>query len=48
VISSTPDLEFLNLGLDIDLGTLEVGGSFHITSKNVLSELPVTSSGEFL
>jgi hypothetical protein len=48
VTSANPDLEFLNLGLDIDLGTLEVGGSFHITSKNVLSELPVTSSGDLL
>jgi hypothetical protein len=45
VTAANPDLEFLNLGLEIDLGTLEVGGSFHIASKNILSELPVTSSG---
>jgi hypothetical protein len=45
VTSANPDLEFLNLGLEINLGTLEVGGSFHIASKSILSELPVTGSG---
>jgi hypothetical protein len=46
--SANPNLEFLNLGLDIDLGTLQIGGRFEIISKNVLAELPVTSSGEFM
>jgi hypothetical protein len=48
VTSANPNLEFLNLGLDIDLGSLEVGGNFEIISKNVLAEIPVTSSGELM
>jgi hypothetical protein len=48
VASAQPDLEFLNLGLDIELGTLQVGGRFEIISKNVLAEIPVTSSGDFM
>ncbi|PNF26093.1 hypothetical protein B7P43_G04917, partial [Cryptotermes secundus] len=48
VASAKPNLEFLNLGLDIELGTLQVGGKFEIISKNVLAEIPVTSSGDFI
>jgi hypothetical protein len=48
VASVNPNLEFLNLGLDIELGTLQIGGKFEIISKNVLAEIPVTSSGEFM
>jgi hypothetical protein len=48
VTTATPNLEFLNLALDIDFGTLQVGGSFEIVSKNTLAEIPVTSSGEFM
>ncbi|GFG32445.1 hypothetical protein Cfor_02543, partial [Coptotermes formosanus] len=48
VISANPNLEFLNLGVDIDFGTLQVGGNFEIVSKNALAEIPVTSSGEFI
>jgi hypothetical protein len=48
VASARPNLEFLNLGLDIDLGTLQVGGRFEIISKNVLAEIPVTSSGNLM
>jgi hypothetical protein len=46
--SANPNLEFLNMALDIDFGTLQVGGSFEIVSKNALAEIPVTSSGEFV
>jgi hypothetical protein len=48
VASANPNLEFLNLGLDIELGTVEVGGRFEIISKNVLAEIPVTSTGNFM
>jgi hypothetical protein len=43
-----PNLEFLNLGLDIGLGTLQVAGNFEIINKNVFSEIPVSSSGELM
>jgi hypothetical protein len=46
--SANPNLEFLNLGLNIDLGTVEIGGKFEIISKNILDEIPITSSGEFM
>ena len=48
VTTANPNLEFLNLALDIDVGTLHVGGNFEIVSKNTLDEIPVTSSGEFM
>jgi hypothetical protein len=48
VKSAIPNLEFLNLGLDIELGTIEIGGKFEITSKYVLTEIPATTSGEFM
>ena len=48
VISANPNLEFLNMAMDIDLGTVYVGGNFEIVSKNTLVEIPVTSSGEFV
>jgi hypothetical protein len=48
VTTANPNLEFLNLALDIDVGTLHVGGTFEIVSKNTLDEIPVTSSGEFM
>jgi hypothetical protein len=48
VTTAKPNLEFLNLGVNIELGTLEIGGSFEIISKNVLAEIPVTSSGDFM
>jgi hypothetical protein len=48
VISANPNLEFLNMALDIDFGTVYVGGNFEIVSKNTLAEIPVTSSGEFV
>jgi len=46
--SANPNLEFLNMALDIDFGTLYIGGNFEIVSKNTLAEIPVTSSGEFM
>jgi hypothetical protein len=48
VISAKPNLDLLNLALDIDFGTIEVGGSFEIVSKKLLTEIPVTNSGEFM
>jgi hypothetical protein len=48
VISANPNLEFLNLALDIDLGTIQVGGNFEIVNKKILTEIPVTTSGEFM
>jgi hypothetical protein len=48
LIYAHPNLEFLNLALDIDFGSLEVGGNFQIVSKNPKTELPATSSGEFM
>jgi hypothetical protein len=48
VISANPNLEFLNLALDIDFGTIQVGGNFEIVSKKILTEIPVASSGEFM
>ena len=48
VISANPNLDFLSLALDIDLGTIEVGGNFEIVSKKIVTEIPVTSSGEFM
>ena len=46
--SVNPNLEFLNVALNIDFGTVYVGGNFEIISKNTLAEVPVTSSGEFV
>jgi len=46
--SANPNLEFLNLALDIDFETVSVGGNFEIVSKNTLAEIPITSSGEFM
>ncbi|XP_021915921.1 uncharacterized protein LOC110827999 isoform X2 [Zootermopsis nevadensis] len=48
VTAVKPNLEFLNLALDVDLGTLQVGGKFEVTSKNVFSDIPVFSSGEII
>nr|AGT15837.1 50MGP [Reticulitermes flavipes] len=48
VTSANANLEFLNLALDIDFGTLQVGGNFEVVSKKTLAEIPVTSSGEFI
>jgi len=48
VISANPNLEFLNLALDIDLGTIQLGGNFEIVNKKILTEIPVTSTGEFM
>ncbi|PSN42584.1 hypothetical protein C0J52_08711 [Blattella germanica] len=42
-----PNLEFLNMGVDVDLGSLEVTGSFKVASKSVLSVIPATTIGEF-
>jgi hypothetical protein len=47
-ISANPNLEFLNLALDIDFDTIQVGGNFEIVSKKILTEIPVKSSGEFM
>jgi len=46
--SAKPNLEFLNMALDINFGTVYVGGSFEVVSKNTLAEIPVSSSGEFV
>jgi hypothetical protein len=48
IISAKPNLEFLNLALDIALGTIQIGGNFEIFSKKILAEIPVTGSGEFM
>jgi hypothetical protein len=48
VISANPNLKFLNLALDIDFCTIQVGGNFEIVSKKIMTEIPVTSSGEFM
>ena len=47
VISANPNLEFLSLALDIDFDTIQVGGNFKIISKKILTEILITSSGEF-
>jgi hypothetical protein len=48
VKSVSPNLEFQNLALDIDFGSVEVGGNFKIVSKKLRTELPATGSGEFM
>jgi hypothetical protein len=48
VTSANPNLEFLNMALNIDFGTVYVGGSFEIVSKKTLAEIPATISGEFV
>jgi hypothetical protein len=48
VKAANPNLEFLNMALNIDFGTVYVGGSFEIVSKKTLAEIPVISSGEFV
>jgi hypothetical protein len=48
IISANPNLEFLNLALDIDFGDLQVAGNFEVVSKKTLAEIPITSSGEFM
>lgn len=48
VKSAKPNLEFLNLALDIDFGTIQVGGNFEIVSKKFSTEIPVIISGEFI
>jgi hypothetical protein len=48
VISANPNLDLLNLALNIDFGTILIGGNFEIISKKILTEIPVTSSGEFM
>lgn len=48
VTSSNPNLEFLNMALNIDFDTVYVGGSFEIVSKRTLAEIPATTSGEFV
>ena len=47
VVSANPNLEFLNMALDIDFGALEIGGNYEIVCKKTLTEIPVTSSGKF-
>jgi hypothetical protein len=47
IISTNPNLEFLNMDLDIEFGPLEVTGNFEIISKKALTEIPDTPSGEF-
>jgi hypothetical protein len=47
-ISVKPNLEFLNLALDIDFDTIQVGGNFEIVGKKILAEIPITGSGEFM
>ena len=47
VISANPNLEFLNMAMDIEFGALEIGGKYEIISKKNLAEIPVTRSGEF-
>jgi hypothetical protein len=48
VTSSKPNLEFLNMALNIDFGTVYVKGNFEVVSKKTLEEIPVRSSGEFM
>jgi hypothetical protein len=48
ITSADPNLEFLNMALEVDFGTVQVGGSFEVVSKNTLTEIPVVSSGEFM
>jgi hypothetical protein len=48
ITSANPNLEFLNMALDFDFGTVYVGGHFEIVSKNTLAEIPAASSGEFM
>jgi hypothetical protein len=36
------------MALDVEFGTVAIGGSFEIVSKNTLAEIPVASSGEFM
>ena len=48
VTAANPNLEFLNMALNIELGNVYVGGNFEIVSKKTLEEIPATSSGEFL
>jgi hypothetical protein len=48
VTTANPNLEFLNMALDVDFDSVHVGGNFEIVSKNTLVEIPVTSSGEFV
>ena len=48
VISANPNLDLLNLALNIDFSTILIGGNFEIISKKILTEIPVTSSGEFM
>jgi hypothetical protein len=47
IISINPNLEFLNMALDIDFGPLEVTGNFEIFNKKILAGIPTTPSGEF-
>ena len=47
IISAKPNLEFLNMALDIDFGALAIEGNYEIFSKKTLAEIPVTRSGEF-
>jgi hypothetical protein len=47
IISANPNLEFLNMALDIEFGDLEIGGNYEIVSKKTLAGIPVTNSGEF-
>jgi hypothetical protein len=46
IISANPNLEFLNMALDIEFGAVEIGGNYDIASKKTLAEIPVTSSVE--
>jgi hypothetical protein len=48
VISANSNLDLLNLALNIDFGTILIGGNFEIVSKKIVAEIPVTSSGEFV
>jgi hypothetical protein len=48
IVSASPNLDLLNMALNIDFGTILVGGNFEIVSKKIMAEIPVTSSGEFM
>jgi hypothetical protein len=48
ITSANPNLEFLNMALDVEFGDAIIGGSFEVLSKNTLAEFPVVSSGEFM
>ncbi|XP_069668972.1 uncharacterized protein [Periplaneta americana] len=42
-----PNLEFLNMALDLSLGSLKVEGSYEVSSKATIAIIPVTNVGTF-